>query len=117
MDFMKCSDCGTGNQEAAQICTGCGAPLTREGAAAGPSEGENRHLEMVQIHSVQGQVEADVIQSFLKSHGIESFTRGLAVHSIHPFTVDGMGEIRILVSEADAERARAVLSSFRDEIG
>lgn len=80
------------------------------------SEGEeNRYLEMVQIHSVQGQVEADIIQSYLKSHGIESFTRGLAVHSVHPFTVDGMGEIRILVREDDAERAKEVLDAYLEE--
>lgn len=71
-------------------------------------------MEMVQIHIVQGQVEADIIQSFLKSRGIESFTRGLAVHSVHPFTVDGMGEIKILVSEENAEEARRALQSYLD---
>jgi len=78
------------------------------------NEEENRHLEMVQIHSAQGQIEADIIQSYLKSHGIESFTKGLAVHSVHPFTVDGMGEIRILVSEEKAEKARQALASYID---
>jgi hypothetical protein len=79
------------------------------------NEEGKRHLEMVQVHSAQGQVEADIIQSYLKSHGIDSFTRGLAVQSVHPFTVDGMGEVRILVSEDDAEKARQVLEAYLDE--
>ena len=112
MDIMKCPKCGTEHQEAAQICAGCGTALAREGVETGSGEEENRYLEMVQIHSAQGQIEADIIQSYLKSHGIESFTRGLAVHSVHPFTVDGMGEIRILVSEDDAELARQALETY-----
>jgi hypothetical protein len=115
---MRCSKCGNEQTEDAQICAECGTPQTSEsesgaqGAERRSKEEENRHLEMVQIYSVQGQIEADIIQSYLKSHGIDSFTRGLAVHSVHPFTVDGMGEIRILVSEENAEQARQALQSY-----
>ena len=73
---------------------------------------EYRNMKTVQVHSVQGKFEADIIQTYLRSRGIESLTQGLAVHSVHPFTVDGMGEIRILVLEKDAEEAKRAIADY-----
>jgi len=64
------------------------------------------------VHTVQGSIEAEVVQSCLRSCGIESTTQGLAVQSVHPFTVDGMGKIKILVMEKDAEVARQTIADF-----
>jgi hypothetical protein len=71
-----------------------------------------REMDIVRVHSVQGQPEADLIQSLLEANDIESFTRGRAVQSVHPFTVDGLGEIRILVREEDAEKAAGIIQEF-----
>ena len=90
---MRCSKCGTEHPGEEQFCADCGTTLIpdtenrSQKAELNLKKEKDRHLEMVQIHVVQGQVEADIIQSFLKSRGIESFTRGLAVHSVHPFIV------------------------------
>ena len=72
----------------------------------------NDNMKTVVVHTVQGSIEAGIVQNCLKSCGIESTTQGLAVHSVHPFTVDGMGKIKIMVMEDDAEAARQAIDDF-----
>ena len=66
-------------------------------------------LNLKEVHRVWGLAEADVIKSFLESNGIVCIYRGLVVPSIYSFTTDGMGEIHIMVKEADFETAKALL--------
>jgi len=66
----------------------------------------------IEVHSVQGSIEAGIVQAFLRSCGIESTTQGLAAQSVHAFTVDGMGKIRILVMESDADAARKIIADY-----
>jgi hypothetical protein len=56
-----------------------------------------------------GSVEAEVIRSFLASNGIASILGGTIVQSIYPVTVNGLGEIRILVAEKDFPIAKRLL--------
>jgi len=72
----------------------------------------NDSMKTVVVHTVQGSIEAEIVQTFLRSCGIESTTQGLAVQSVHPFTVDGMGKIKILVMESDAEAARQIIADY-----
>ena len=72
----------------------------------------NDNMKAVVVHTVQGYIEAEVVQNLLRSCGIESTTQGLAVQSVHPFTLDGMGKIKILVLEHDAEDARQIIADF-----
>ncbi len=65
--------------------------------------------ELKEVHKVWGPVEADVIKSFLKSHGISCLLRGKVVQSVHPFSADGLGEIKIFVSEKDYALAKKLL--------
>lgn len=115
---MYCPQCGTEYREGYTTCWDCGIPLIHEReyreleALRKEKDNDYRQMEMIQIHSVQGQPEADLIQSVLESCGIESFTRGLAVQSVHPFTMDGLGEILVLVREEEAEEARRVIAEF-----
>jgi hypothetical protein len=69
-------------------------------------------MKTVEVHTVQGPIEADIVRACLSSCGIESMTQGLAVQSVHPFTVDGMGKIKILVMESDAETARQIIADY-----
>lgn len=71
-------------------------------------------MKTVVIHTVQGSIEAEIVQGCLRSSGIESATRGLASQSVHAFTVDGMGKIKILVMESDAEAARQTIAEYLD---
>ncbi|MFC1499829.1 putative signal transducing protein [Candidatus Zixiibacteriota bacterium] len=74
-----------------------------------------RDMKIVQVFAVQGKPEADVIQGMLESIGIQSMTRGHSVLSVHPFTMDGMGEVRILVAEPDEEAAKQAIKDFLKE--
>ncbi|MBN1224353.1 MAG: DUF2007 domain-containing protein [Candidatus Aminicenantes bacterium] len=65
-----------------------------------------------EVHSVWGPAEAEVIKSFLESHGIKSILKGLVVQSVHPFSADGLGEIKIFVLEKDYELAKKLLAEI-----
>jgi len=69
-------------------------------------------MKTVAVHTVQGYIEAEIVQACLRSCGIESTTQGLAAQSVHVFTVDGMGKIKILVMERDAEAARQTIADY-----
>lgn len=66
--------------------------------------------KLKEVYSVWGPVEAEVIKSFLESNGIRCLLRGLVVQSIHPFSADGLGEIKILVAEKDYDLAKKLIS-------
>jgi hypothetical protein len=69
----------------------------------------DKHLKLRELTRVMGPVEAEVIKTFLESQGIRCILRGQMAQSIYPFSVDGMGEIRIMVSEADYPLAKELL--------
>jgi hypothetical protein len=62
------------------------------------------------VHECYGDGEVEVVLSFLAAHGVRAATSSLASRSVHPFTVDGMGKIQIVVEDTDAERARTLLA-------
>ena len=62
--------------------------------------------------SVWGQAEAEVIKGFLESSGISCFFKSHSVQSIHPFTIDGLGEIKIFVKKPDMETAKKLLKTL-----
>jgi len=73
--------------------------------------GRERDTHMAAIvHECWGDGEVEVVLSFLDAHGISAATSSLASRSVHPFTVDGMGKISIIVEDADADRARELLA-------
>jgi hypothetical protein len=76
-------------------------------------EQQNGH-EIVELTSVQGEMEANVIRSVLRAESIETMTRGEAAQSVHPITVDGLGKITIYVREEDLVKARVVLKEYRE---
>jgi hypothetical protein len=64
-----------------------------------------------EVSKVWGPVEAEVIKTYLKSHGIPCLLRGQVVQSIHPFSMDGLGEIKIFVQEKHFDLAKKLLES------
>ena len=69
-------------------------------------------LNLRELIRVWGLAEADVIKSFLESNGIACIYRSLNVPSVYTFTTDGMGEIRIMVKDADFETAQSLLNEI-----
>ena len=72
---------------------------------------KNPDLKFIEVHTVQGPVEAEVIKSLLESHGLSVFLKGLVVQSVHAFSADGLGKIRVLVKEEDFETAKQLINS------
>ncbi|HHF52165.1 MAG: DUF2007 domain-containing protein [Candidatus Aminicenantes bacterium] len=68
-----------------------------------------RDIKLIEVTTVQGPVEAEVIKSFLESCGITAFLKGLVVQSVHAFSADGLGKIRIMVDEKDYQKAKSLL--------
>ncbi|MDH4217469.1 MAG: DUF2007 domain-containing protein [Candidatus Aminicenantes bacterium] len=65
--------------------------------------------EFKEVCKVWGSAEAEVVKSFLESHGISCLLKGLVVQSVHPFSMDGLGEIKIFVQEKDCALAKDLL--------
>lgn len=80
-----------------------------------PEIGGNRGSdgELVELISVQGEMEANVLKGVLESEGIRPIVKSDIVHSVHPITVDGLGEVRIYVRRTDLARAVRVLEEYR----
>jgi ribonuclease III len=59
-------------------------------------------------------IEADVIKGLLETHGIATLITSDLSRTAFPFALN---ELRVTVNEEDAERARQIIDSHRDEVG
>jgi len=74
-------------------------------------------MKLVEIAKMQNDSEAMVIKGLLESQGIETVFHSNLVQSVTPITVDGVGQVRILVRPEDAERAKQILAETESEGG
>jgi len=65
--------------------------------------------KMVAVYRAVGEAEARIIKGILESHGITCFLKSNAAPSVHMFAVDGMGEVKLMVWEEVARKARALI--------
>ena len=68
-----------------------------------------KQIKLVEVYKAFGEAEALIIKSLLESNGIHSILKSHAAPSIHVFTVDGMGEYKVMVSESKAEEAKGLI--------
>jgi hypothetical protein len=54
-------------------------------------------------------IHADRVRAFLEAAGIATVVRGESLRQTHGLTLDGLGEVEILVAATDVERARSLL--------
>jgi len=64
---------------------------------------------MIEVYLAKGEIEAQLIKSLLENYGIPCLLKSNAAPSVHMFTVDGMGEVKIMVQEQMAEQARELI--------
>ncbi|HOK05565.1 MAG TPA: DUF2007 domain-containing protein [Syntrophales bacterium] len=69
----------------------------------------------IKVYSASGMVEARIVAGRLETDGIETVLKYDAAGPIYGITVDGLGEVKIMVRRRDLSRALAVLSSPCDE--
>lgn len=65
--------------------------------------------QLVEVYRARGEAEAQVIKGLLASYDIPCLLQSNAAPSVHMFTVDGMGEVRVMVRESMADEARELI--------
>ena len=65
--------------------------------------------KMVEVYQALGEAEAQIIKGLLESNGIPCLLKSNAAPSVHVFTVDGMGEFKVMVWESMAGKARSMI--------
>jgi len=66
-------------------------------------------LELTVIHIAHGMLGAQVIKTKLEEAGIPALLKYDSLGPIYGFTVDGLGEVRVLVPARHADAARALI--------
>lgn len=72
--------------------------------------------ELTVIFRTASNIEASVVQALLESHGIHAVRTAGPPH-VFPFAVNPMGETMVSVPEHEAEEARRVIESHRQQVG
>jgi len=68
----------------------------------------SRELKLVTIYTA-GYLEAQIIKSRLESEGIPAILQYESAGLVYGFTVDGLGQAKVLVPEHLAREAREIL--------
>jgi len=74
------------------------------------AEKKNEDVKIVELCRVPLEDEALAIESLLASCNIKCILQSDITHSIFPFTIDGLAEVRILVSDRDLEKSKEIIS-------
>ncbi len=69
-------------------------------------------LKVVELCRVSSESEALTIKSLLSSQGIECMFKANIDHSVYPITVDGLGEVRIMVINKELQESRRILELY-----
>ncbi|MEE8473017.1 MAG: DUF2007 domain-containing protein [Dehalococcoidia bacterium] len=64
---------------------------------------------LVEICAVQGELAANVMKSHLESEGIPVLLEYDSAGIVYGLTVDGLGQVRVLVPQELAEEARRII--------
>jgi hypothetical protein len=74
----------------------------------------NNSGKLIEVYRANGEMEAQVIQGLLESYGIPSLLKSNAARSVHAFAVDGMGEVRVMVREQMADKAKSLIKGRKE---
>jgi hypothetical protein len=68
-----------------------------------------KQLKLAEVYRAYGEAEALIIKSLLESNGIQCLLKSHAAPSVHVFTVDGMGEVKVMVEESRVKDAKRLI--------
>jgi hypothetical protein len=71
--------------------------------------GKNKPKKMVEVYRAASEAEAQIIKGLLESCGIFCLLKSNAAPSVHMFAVDGMGEVKVMVWEEVAGKAKELI--------
>ena len=66
-------------------------------------------MKLVEVYRAAGEAQAQVIKGRLESNGIYCLLQSNSAPSVHVFSVDGMGEFKVMVRESMADKARELI--------
>lgn len=69
------------------------------------------------IFRTQSDIEANVVEALLDSHGVATLRTSSPTPGLFPFSVNPMGETRISVRDEDAADAVRIIDSHREQVG
>ena len=110
-----CPECGGEFEPDVEICPDCGLALVENKPLENPDADPDAGL--VEIYTAAGDIEALVIKGLLESEGIMCSLSSDIPHSVLPVEIDGLGAVRISVSDKDAEQAAQLIASHEKENG
>ena len=73
---------------------------------------EERETKLEKVYTASGMLQAQIIKGKLESEGIPVLLQYES--EIFGLTVDGMGQVRVLVPESHAAEARALISRVEE---
>ncbi len=68
------------------------------------------------VFRTESTIEANVVCGLLETRGIDAVISSGAPHAIFPLTVSGLGEVRLTVRGAEAQRARRLIAEFGQQV-
>jgi len=69
----------------------------------------SKQKKMVEVYRASGEAEAQIIRGMLENYKIPCFLKSNAAPSVHAFAIDGMGEVKVMVWEEMAGKARELI--------
>lgn len=67
------------------------------------------------LTEIQGRLKADLLESYLEAHGIDTELIQEAIgRTIYPVNVDDLGRVQVFVSGDQAREARQLLNIFNE---
>ncbi len=67
------------------------------------------------VYTASGMAQAAIVQGRLEAEGIQAHLQYEAAGQIYAITIDGLGEVRVLVQEHEAGAARQVLEQTYED--
>lgn len=74
------------------------------------------NFKLVEVYRASGELEALTIKGMLESFGIPAMLRSHAAGSVHPFSVNGMGLVSVMVNEENYAEAEQLVNSRNEDV-
>jgi len=72
--------------------------------------------DFVPIYTAQGELQANIIRSHLESEGIPVFLKHESAGPVFGLTVDGLGQVKVMVPQELAEEAKLIIQPRETDI-